>query len=476
MKSQFTKLTGIWILAIWGVALCNSTPEGLTAQAADAVSQDRSDATESEPAYRSTVFKVHHLRRITCDYHALHLYQVLSKADSYLKGLLAASVNDSLEDNDAMHPLLAASVSCTEAMNNIKRITELFNEGDVEEAAQFEAYFLRLCNVFKSYGNNVKPRHLRRLGTSVKKFRDLVVKYFIDRRSLMTADEAELCKEMLSLCSRLRFCLLRTEYFDMPFIDLLTDALVFRPVEWVSEHKLAVAAMVIAAGLIYYFYIRPKSIASDSRGIRVEHGARQRPHQCAVYALTNALLLQAPDPEAARQRAATLDMNQLFQETRAQLEQIDAHDRLARFPVAPEGPELAGGRRAGLTGDELAAVMAEPVFMEKLKDLLGLPALDHRNIVIVEGGAEHLRNGTRQQYEAVSQAILSPDATAIYFTSAPDHLHEGHWAAFRRVNGGVRVMDSAAWMDWFVRTNQHLHDLVDLFQHPEQLPAYGGGQ
>ncbi len=374
------------------------------------------------------VFYSDHSKRQKHNVKNLHLYQLLKPVETRLKKTI-----DELTLDDAnlseLEALFKASSMCSQVLTSMERLVLLFNTKSYEAISQFKWQFLSVCQMLKEHGADTKPRHLRQLAPRFKKFHAAIFNYFYTHREFMDAQEVELFQEMNRFCSGLRFCVLpgADDYFDFSFGDLFVDALVFKPAEWAADHKLLVAAgiIIIAASV---WYLHSKNTPRDRFDIRAEKAIIQPAcsNQCGAYAIANSLLLQADDPAAVLERAKTLDMPELFEQTRQELARADEQERLNIFP---ESPVL-------LYPDEVMTVMQEPLFMNRLKAALGLDHLVNNDDCIVLQGlpAESVLAAAQYQQLHASVAAFSQHAqpqTTICYQGNLDRLEDGHWVAMR---------------------------------------------
>ncbi len=210
-------------------------------------------AQEEEEAL--TVYKVFYSEQSKLpkqDVTRLHLYQLLKPIDAHLKEVI-----DDLKLSNAsmsqLEVLFKASNMCSQTIKSMENLVLLFNTKAYEAISQFKWQFLSVCQTLKEHGTAVSPRHIRELAPRVKKFHAAIFNYLYAHKEFMDAEEAELFNEMNRFCSCLRFCILPgcEEYFCFSFVDTVTDRVIFRPLEFALDHKIATlaGAVVLVGGL-----------------------------------------------------------------------------------------------------------------------------------------------------------------------------------------------------------------------------------
>jgi hypothetical protein len=317
----------------------------------------------------------------------LHLYRTLKPVDQNLKKtLIALKTNDgSLED---LETLLKASTMCSQVLTSMERLVFLFNTKAYEAISQFKWQFLSVCQTLKKHGPDIKPRHVRELAPRLKKFHLAIFNYYYTHKEFMDGQEIELFNEMNRFCSGLRFCLLpgADEYFDFSFIDMFTDTLVFRPIEWMADHKLLVAAgvgVVVIGAWYWHKYKKEQAFAEELKkkarlvGFEMhrEPAVQQSGAQCGAYAVVNGILLNATNPDQVLHRAQSLNMPAIFAQVREEIARTGDAARLGRFPQSPEW----------LAVDQVIELTQEPLFMQGLADALGAQMPGHGRFVVMQG-------------------------------------------------------------------------------------------
>jgi hypothetical protein len=354
---------------------------------------------------------------------SLHLYELLSHVSAFLKESIDELVQDGA-NAEKLRPILSASVLCTQSLESLKRIMHLFSETTLEDSYQFERYFVNLCDALKEHGTDVKPRHLRDFAQRFKKFETLVFRYFYKQKEFMSAQEKELFNEINLFCYRLRFCLLNEDYFDFSLTSLFADQFFFKPIEWISNHKLLSVTILIAVALVYYFYLHPKFFPPNPL-IAVVNGCFKQASapECAMYAIANAVAMQQPDPQAVFNKNPAFNMAALLQAARNDL--AANPDALNRLPTTTNW----------LNGDEAIALLENSVFMQQLCEQMGVvfnPQNPSMGVRVIQGGELSQSDVTYPQILEVDRGLRAgnPQAT-ICFQGNTNESCRGHWVAAR---------------------------------------------
>ncbi len=405
------------------VAGSKDTPAGALQQAI--LQHAGLDITEPEAVHQNSLLKISKASRQVPKAEDLHLHRLLTQVSIYLKSTIDELVEDGAHAAE-LKPILAASILCVQSLEGIGRIMELFQAAALDDSFQFERYFVNLCNALQEHGMAVKPRHLREFYQRLKKFENLVFRYFYKQKEFMSNVEKELFSQMNLLCYRLRFCLLREEYFDFSFLDQLADISFFRPIEWVADHKILSASLLVAAGLVYYFYLHPRLYPPNPVVTPIEGCFKQRSAaECCMYAIANAIALQQPNKDAIFHRTPPFNMGALLQETRAEL--AADPDRLARLPETT----------SWLNGDQAINVLHEPAFMRRLCQHMGVAfnaADPSQGVRMVQGNEFNQSEITYPELLAVQDGLRAGRAQAtVCFQGDSNHQGRGHWLAARMV-------------------------------------------
>ncbi|MBM3893131.1 hypothetical protein FJ365_01870 [Candidatus Dependentiae bacterium] len=374
------------------------------------------------------------------DVKKLHLYRLLTPVNDTLKRNLHQLKTNEGSPED-LEVLLKASSMCSQVLTSMERLVFLFNTKAYEAISQFKWQFLSVCQTLKKHGMDIKPRHFRELGPRLKKFHLAIFNYYYTHKEFMDEQEVELFNEMNRFCSGLRFCLLpgADDYFDFSFIDMLTDMLFFKPLEWMADHKLlvAVGVGVITISIWYWHKYNKEKIQAEKFKkkamkagfeMRCQHAVQQSGAQCGAYSIVNGILLNAANPEEVLRQAAFVDIPAVFAQVRTEIEHTGDLDRLRRFPETPEW----------LAVDQVIALTQEPLFMQGLARALGAELSPHNRFIVMQGlpsqtlipedDYQHLYNSvqalaTNQEPQTV--IIFQGDATTDY-TATP-----GHWVVMR---------------------------------------------
>lgn len=239
----------------------------------------------------------------------------------YLRQLLTrmhdiATVYDKEEPGTTNH---LSSVSFVITL--FDNIVDDFNRGALATNQEIKYKFVNMCNYLKLI-EDVQPRHLRMLKKQIQKFDDYVKKFCLRRKKYLTQQDLDLFNRITQFNQFMSEGLLKADYLDIDGYDQCVDWFIYRPWEFVKEHKTLVGLTLLAASVaVGYYYAFPwlqtRFLANENQQLNV----RQLPciiqegNTCPYHALYNYMCMRDANGNINRMQVLMNDrerFNQFF--------------------------------------------------------------------------------------------------------------------------------------------------------------------
>jgi hypothetical protein len=150
-----------------------------------------------------------------------------------------------------------------DAIRKMSGIVDVFNsdtfytQENQYRNLEIQYKFVNVCNFLKD-GNEVEPRHLRKLRDKIKEFDRYLKSYCLREKDFLTQTEIGVFNKITQLNQILLEHLLKNEFLRLDFADKFIDYVFYRPLELVCEHPwITIAFIATVSGLFLSFYYVP---------------------------------------------------------------------------------------------------------------------------------------------------------------------------------------------------------------------------
>jgi len=238
----------------------------------------------------------------------LYLYKILGQARTDLGTLLAVFEQNSQSTQQDPQASFIAKRYIVERLQLVVEqqallvtIVKGFNAGfhgdHLFYYPEIELKFINACNMHKDIDiEDLKLHHMRALKKKFVAVNRYVKTYC--RMHRIKSYDMPLFNNIILFNERIVELVLDEHFFRADWYDSLTDIVYHRPIEFMSEHKaLSIAVGVVAAGVFYYYVIKPKwdeycmyqnlSKIYDMKHLKT---VRQDGADCGYHAMLNALI------------------------------------------------------------------------------------------------------------------------------------------------------------------------------------------
>ncbi|MFA6263440.1 MAG: hypothetical protein WCW33_01375 [Candidatus Babeliales bacterium] len=384
------------------------------------------------------------------------------------------------KDSSNYHKMQACAAALgivDKAIELLRESVNAFNNHCVSYNPDIEARFYNLCTYFDDVGiANLEPRHVRAFGKSVAEFNRYISTYYMDRKRFLCKEDSELFERLIRLNLILSVSLVSSDYIDVAWYDKVMDWLLYRPLEFASDHPWVVTAAcvaVICAGAYYLHQSHQKSLYA----ISYKEVPGQKCRECGVNAVVNALVLAHPELES-RHAELVASGRQYVEDTR-------------KAKVAPPVQQGTANQTPEVKVQPQIPVRAQDLDFQEVQDLLQHIAdhaiagqkLNVANIVAVQDARISTPSiVTKELFESFKGFHNQQSQVCVLYLGSLQVGGYGHWIAVRiepspQAPGGIRalVADSlggCSFLDsFFGGVNPNLKLLLDFYHAHNPLLA-----
>jgi hypothetical protein len=429
--------------------------------------------------------------RIQINVEDIHLYGILGGMQHTLKDMLDDATMQPNDDQIANEITTLRYVYDTIDLERITlaSIIHDINSNNFLPKLEFEGAFLNICNSLRRV-KRLEPRHLRELSSSIQQFNSMLMNYYFNRKSFLSAREITAFNKLISFNTVLVEQLLVADYFDFTTGDYLIDTIYYRPKAFILQNKAAVAisCIVLVAGAVaWYYYTRPAN-SSNNWDINDLSCARQKGRTCGLHALLNGVVFQgAPGDIAAKEKALPSyeDIIALRNRLAPVFAKHKEHAVIINAAAANQASEkLPDG--SNLEHSTLGALLVSPEFFNVVRDYYNeVKKIPLSNVagdiaVVVDPklySAEKMLNGCSNVVQALDETVLpsinnfrdgKKPQTVLCYHGPLEYDADGHWSMAHLVHDnravqGVRIY-AADSNGSSGKNNQAIENLAHLYK------------
>jgi hypothetical protein len=387
-------------------------------------------ASPNEPLFKIWSTIMPH-RSIVVANLSLHKFFLLVRFNigAYLKG----TAGKHSSDYHKMHACAAALSIVDRAIDLLRESVNAFNNHCVSYNPDIEARFYTLCTYFDDVGiAHLEPRHVRAFGKYVTEFNSYISTYYMDRKRFLCKEDSELFDRLIKLNLILSVSLVSSDYIDVAWYDKVMDWLLYRPLEFASDHPWIVTAACVAVVCAGAYYLHQSHQQSQQPyTINYIDVPVQKNRECGINAVINAVVLA--NPELAGRHA------ELVAAARQHIE--DARKRMPppAAIVAPPVPQGTASQAPEVKAQPHIPAHAADLDIVDVQNLLGQIA-DHgicnthpnvANIVAVQDRMSTPSLLTKDLFASFQGFHSMHSQVCVLYLGPLEYGGYGHWVAVR---------------------------------------------
>jgi hypothetical protein len=388
-----------------------------------------SAASQNEPVVKMWSMVTPHRSIVAADL-SLHNFLLLVRFNIgvYLK----ETAGKDSSDYHKMQAYAAALGIVDKAIELLRESVNAFNNHCVSYNPDIEARFYNLCTYFDDIGiANLEPRHVRAFGTSVAEFNRYISTYYMDRKRFLCKEDSELFERLIRLNLMLSVSLVSSDYIDVAWYDKVMDWLLYRPLEFASDHPwivMAACVAVVCAGA--YYLHQPHQQPQQPYAINYIDVPGQKDRECGINAVINAVVLA--NPELAGRHA------ELVAAARQHIEEARKRMPPPAAIVAPPVPQSTASQTPVTVHPRIPAHAADLDIVEVqnlLQNIADHGICDMRpivaNIVAVQDRMSTPSSLTKDLFASFQGLHSEHSQVCVLYLGPLEYGGYGHWVAVR---------------------------------------------
>lgn len=225
----------------------------------------------------------------------LFLHKLLTEVRDDLQHVIDDAEAEAISmSDDKFEAITEAALTFNHAVGYLEKAVQLFTVRGSIATSALCSHFVSLCNAFTEF----HPWNVEELDQKLRKFESVMMRHRPRGAQVVGNNSKELFDTLRMFCYHLRQCLSRPEYFDFALADRFYNTCFVQPYRWVKRNKgLTAVATGLAAGLVYYFFIREKPVVLRIGNIEatVEKNRvlqDEKTGECAAISIVNALIAE----------------------------------------------------------------------------------------------------------------------------------------------------------------------------------------
>lgn len=188
------------------------------------------------------------------------LYYVKTNIEFRLKDELAHTG----QGTDYVNELAAQAKLVDNSISLFSQIVEALNKNYLSNNTLLESNFIKTCDFLNNVPlDEIAPHNLRAQLRAVKEFDQFISMYGLDTKNILKPQDVELFNKITALNQSLMLHVFKKDNFNIGFTDTLFDYMVYQPIEFVSNHKLLSAVILLIVGVVSCLCAYPQKSASS---------------------------------------------------------------------------------------------------------------------------------------------------------------------------------------------------------------------